>query len=243
MHEAAPRTAPAALERGGLGTGDGRGPVGGGDPEPGARPAGEDGAPGAPPAEGAGRDDAEDAPGAQSPPGPAPSAPGPEEAAAAEALAPALTFAEACAALAVTPYVLRRVMDEYEDALPPLLEAGAERRVPAAAMAALGAVVGWRNGGLAPAAIRERLRGWPAAHGGPADAAPATGAPTLDRLVGEVAALQEQLQRSEQRQAEDRDRLLTALMRTNQELQHLRHEVAARSRRDRRRGFWGRLFG
>jgi len=52
----------------------------------------------------------------------------------------------------------------------------------------------------------------------------------LGRLVSD-------LQRSESRRVEDRDRFVTALMRTRQEIQHLRYELAAAiPRRQRRRG-------
>lgn len=194
-------------------------------------------------------DPAPAAPGSESPaPGPEPHAP-PE----AEAAAPAaLSFAEACRALAVSPHVLRRVMDDYEEILPPLLESGPERRLPAATLTALSVIVSWRNAGVAHEEILRRLRGGPAAEsgggaGGSAEAAAAAelavaAGPALDRLLGEVTSLHDQMRRSEERQAEDRDRLLTALMRTHQEIQHLRFEVAAAPRRERRRGLWARLF-
>lgn len=60
-----------------------------------------------------------------------------------------------------------------------------------------------------------------------------------------IARLEAELARSEERRIEDRDRILTALARAQQEIQHLRFELAAGgSRKDRRkRGFWSRLFG
>ncbi|MEW6522086.1 MAG: hypothetical protein AB1445_00705 [Bacillota bacterium] len=58
----------------------------------------------------------------------------------------------------------------------------------------------------------------------------------LDQLVCE-------LQRSEARRSEERDRFLTALIRTHQEIQHLRYELAAAvpRRARRRRSFLGWL--
>ncbi len=68
---------------------------------------------------------------------------------------------------------------------------------------------------------------------------------TYDELVKRVETLAGELAKSEERRAEDRDRLLTALMRNQQEIQHLRFElVTHHSRKERKkRGFWARLFG
>lgn len=62
-----------------------------------------------------------------------------------------------------------------------------------------------------------------------------------DKMIG---SLMDELQKAEERRAEDRDRLLTALIRTQQEIAHLRQELAAtKSRRDRKKGnFISRLF-
>ncbi len=64
-------------------------------------------------------------------------------------------------------------------------------------------------------------------------------------LAAEIASLKEELRRMDERRREERDRLLTALIRTQHELQSLRYEVGVSlSRRDRkkRRGFWSWLF-
>jgi hypothetical protein len=61
-----------------------------------------------------------------------------------------------------------------------------------------------------------------------------------------LADIRERLRENEQRRAQDHDRLLMTLVRTQQELSHLRYEVAAsvpRRERRRRQGFWARLFG
>ena len=152
----------------------------------------------------------------------------------------ALTFAEGCARLGVTPYILRRLMDDYEDTLPPLVEVGTERRLPPPALDILARIVRWRGEGLGREEILRRIRAGEAEPTADDDVQ----GQAVDRLVGELGRLHQELQRSEARRAEDRDRLLTTLMRTNQELQQLRYEMAAaKSRKERRKGFWARLFG
>jgi hypothetical protein len=61
----------------------------------------------------------------------------------------------------------------------------------------------------------------------------------------EIAELKDEIRRMDERRREERDKLLTVLMRTQHELQSLRYEVGASlSRRDRKkkRGFWAWLF-
>jgi len=64
-------------------------------------------------------------------------------------------------------------------------------------------------------------------------------------LIEKIDRLADALARAEEKQSEDRDRLLTALMRTHQEVRQLRFELAAQgSRKDRkRRSFLARLLG
>lgn len=148
-----------------------------------------------------------------------------------------LTFADGCARLGITPYILRRLLDDYEDILPPLVEVGTERRMSPLVLDMLAAIVRWRGEGLGHDEIVRRVRAGGAAPDDDADGQ------AVDRLVGELGRMHQELQRSEARRAEDRDRLLTALMRNSQELQHLRYEMAAgKSRKERRKGFWSRLF-
>lgn len=65
-----------------------------------------------------------------------------------------------------------------------------------------------------------------------------------DDLSSHLEHLAKALNRSEERRARDRDRLLTALMRTQQEIQQLRYElVGQRSRRQRKKGLLVRLLG
>lgn len=157
-----------------------------------------------------------------------------------------LSFAQACAALSLSAYVLRRLLDDFEDVLPPLVEGRGERLVPASALEVLAALATWRAEGLDADELRRRALEMRGAAAGdlPATEAEAEGGPVAQRLVEQVARLEEAISRQDERQAEDRDRLLTALMRTNQELQSLRYDLAAgRARRERRKGLWGRLFG
>jgi len=64
-------------------------------------------------------------------------------------------------------------------------------------------------------------------------------------LAAEIAALKGELLKMDQRRREERDKLLTALMRTQRELRTLRYEVGltlSRRERKKRRGFWAWLF-
>lgn len=61
----------------------------------------------------------------------------------------------------------------------------------------------------------------------------------VEKLLQKIDSLSLLLERQEKRQSEERDRLMMVLMRTQQEIQSLRYEVAAtRSRRDRKRPWW-----
>ncbi len=166
----------------------------------------------------------------------------PEVAAAVEpVLAPPLPegetvgFARACEVLGLTPHVLRRLLDDFEDVLPPVR--AEDRGLAPDAMPVLAAIAGWRAAGMAHEEVHRRAQAM-AAQGTPALADDAT-----ERLVAEVSRVHAELLRSEQQRGEDRDRMLTALMRTQQELASLRLELAARHRRERKRGFWSRWFG
>lgn len=136
-------------------------------------------------------------------------------------------LADACQRLGLTPYVLRGLLDEYAE----WLSAGEGGLAPEA-VERIGAIVRWRAEGVPPDVIRARLAG------GEAEVDP------LSTLVGRLAQLQTELARSEERRAQDRDRLMMTLVRTQQEIQRLRHDLSeTRSRRDRHRGLWRRLFG
>jgi len=143
---------------------------------------------------------------------------------------PGFPMAAACQRLGIAPYVLRGLLDEYPEALP----LAGERLLTPEAVERLEAILRWRREGLSPDEIRQRL---------------AQGVSTppddpMTALLDRLSHLQTELSRSEQRRVEDRDRMMMALVRTQQEIQHLRYELAGdRSRKGRRRGFWRRLFG
>jgi DNA-binding transcriptional MerR regulator len=133
--------------------------------------------------------------------------------------------------LAISPYALRSLLDEYAD-LVPVTRQDADR-TPALAPEAvrrLRFIAAARAQGLAHEEVRRRLQD---GGEGPAGA---------DVLLDRLEQLQAELAQSERRRVEDRDRLLLALMRTQQEIQHLRVEMAG-PRRSRRKGLWQRLFG
>lgn len=75
---------------------------------------------------------------------------------------------------------------------------------------------------------------------------------TLDRLdslqdgdlIERLHTLSTVIEKAEERREQDRDRLLTALMRTQQEISHLRYELAAKTgRKSRKQGLLQRLLG
>lgn len=77
------------------------------------------------------------------------------------------------------------------------------------------------------------------------DVASANRLATEKQLAAEIAALKDELVKMDQRRRDERDKLLTTLMRTQHELQSLRYEVGvslSRRGRKKRRGFWGWLF-
>ncbi|MCL6581799.1 MAG: hypothetical protein K6U08_09350, partial [Firmicutes bacterium] len=74
---------------------------------------------------------------------------------------------------------------------------------------------------------------------------PAPTSPTELALLREIAALREELHRMDQSRQEERDRLITALMRTQHELQSLRYELGvslSRRERKRKKSFWAWLL-
>lgn len=62
-------------------------------------------------------------------------------------------------------------------------------------------------------------------------------------LIAEVAKLKERLARTEEQHMQDRDRLTTALYRTEQELAVVRAQLAGgKHRRDRKKSWWAKLW-
>jgi len=152
-----------------------------------------------------------------------------------------LTLGEACETLGLPPSTFRQIIGEFEDLLDQADEdEGAVAMLSPAVMERLRSIVQWRNQGVPVQEIRARLQGAPLAAGSSA-------AELQDHerlLVEQLERMNRELQKSEERRVEDRDRMLTAMMRTQQEIQHLRYSLTLSSRKDRKkRGFLSRLFG
>ncbi len=151
------------------------------------------------------------------------------------------TMAEACLALGVAPHLLRRLLEEFGDLLPPMAGGPEGPHLAREAVPILAMVIRLRNEGVPGEEIR-RLVAVQRQMAEDVAAAAVQDAPAASRLVSEVAQLRDELRRSEERRSEDRDRLLMALMRTSQELQRLRQDLSAHPSRKQRRGWLSRLF-
>ncbi|MGE5484492.1 MAG: hypothetical protein ACM3X4_05710 [Ignavibacteriales bacterium] len=105
--------------------------------------------------------------------------------------------------------------------------------LPADSVAAIATILKMRAEGATDDEVREAFS--PGAQAGR----------TADRVEMTLQRLARELAQTEKRRAEDRDRLLTALMRTHQEVRQLRNELAAQSSRKARKNksFLSRLFG
>lgn len=142
-----------------------------------------------------------------------------------------------CTQLGITPHTFRqimrdfgsRLMDRDDDGRGPGLELSQEE------IERLRKVLEWRKQGLSDAEIVKRLE--------EPEKAPT---PSLsDEVVARLEEIKRQLKESDQKRVEERDRLLTALMRTNQEIQQLRYQLLKPMSRKarRRRSFLARLLG
>lgn len=151
-----------------------------------------------------------------------------------------LTLGEVCEAVGVPPSTFRQIVAEFEDLLEDdQSDEGDVATLSEATVERLRAIVQWRNQGVPAEEIRARLQG--------AQVAAAASEPSTSEmlLLRQLEQLGRALQRSEEQRIEDRDRMLTAMMRTQQEIQQLRYALAAQSsRRDRKKkGLFRRLFG
>lgn len=137
-------------------------------------------------------------------------------------------LAQACERLGIPPYTLRMLRQEYAT----LLSGDpADGFMPDSDVELLRRVLKLRDEGYGTEETLARLQ------------AAAAGEP--QSLDAELAKLAASLARAEQIRRSDRDMLLTALMRTQQELQQLRHELATRERRQARKkkqSLWARLW-
>lgn len=152
------------------------------------------------------------------------------------------SYAECCQRLGIAPHTFRQILFEYSDVIGD--EGNESQRLNAEAFERLQRVLALRNGGATPEQIRAVLASSPAEGG----AEPVLGFPDPSLLDDPIAAKLDELARelrlSEERRREDRDRVLLAIIRAQQEIEHLRYELAAAaSRKDKKKkGFWARLL-
>ncbi len=146
---------------------------------------------------------------------------------------------EACRLLGLSPKNLRNLWLRYAALL------GSEkppRRLTLPLLDMLRQISTLRSQGRSEPEILVALAAGPASG---MESVPETAA--FQQIQGVEERLEEIAQRlavNEARRAHDHDRLVTSLMRTQQELNHLRYEVAASvPRRERRAGFMARVFG
>jgi DNA repair exonuclease SbcCD ATPase subunit len=159
-----------------------------------------------------------------------------------EALREGYSFKEACEELGQAPRDLWRLLKEYGDligyqdsepeASPRFLSSRAVERARS--------ILRHVSQGKTRQQIEERARFDELRQGAEA---PPPG--VYEMLIQKIEELESELSRSEEKRLEDRDKTLTTLARTQQELQRVKGEVAAASsRRERKRkSLWERIFG
>ncbi|MBX6378604.1 MAG: hypothetical protein IRY95_08650 [Clostridia bacterium] len=144
-----------------------------------------------------------------------------------------LTVREACQRARVPVRLFRQLSREFPDLFPVQLADGRKWLAPDV-VERLRSVGRWREQGLDDGQVMARLR---------QGEEPTLADDAVSLLMDRLATLNVQIREGERRRAEDWDRLITLLMRTQQELQHLRYEVSARTpRRRKRRGLLSFLF-
>ncbi|MCL5045969.1 MAG: hypothetical protein M1598_04130 [Actinobacteria bacterium] len=152
---------------------------------------------------------------------------------------------EACEQLGITPRSFRQIMVEFAEVLEGPSDDDASGQISGSTLRKLELIARLRNEGRDSGEIIEQVKSLGSEEENPS----ANHEEELLRkqgvLLERLDQLTRELSRSEERRVEDRDRMLTALMRTQQEIQHLRYELAAQtSRRARKpKGFLQRLFG
>ncbi len=152
------------------------------------------------------------------------------------------TFKEACEALGSNPRDLWRLLKEYGDLI------GYQDSEPEASPRFLSpdslerarSILGYLAQGKTKEQVQERLAFDELRQG--SDVPPPG---VYEMLLQKIEELQADLAKSEEKRLEDRDKTLTTLARTQQELQRVKGEVAvANSRRERKhKSLWQRLFG
>jgi len=174
-----------------------------------------------------------------------------------------VSYEEACVLLNLTPRVFRSLLADFEEQIM-AVQAGADvpaKHLTVAAYERLQQILEMRNNGKSDEEIKAALESLPfsaaetaAARSAviafstptPVPEVPAVYDPDLNDLAGlleKVTELVRRFEEVEERQREERDRLLNALLRTQQEVQTLRYELTTRkSRRERKKSFWARLW-
>ncbi|HEY3315808.1 MAG TPA: hypothetical protein VGL40_11110 [Bacillota bacterium] len=175
-----------------------------------------------------------------------------------------VSYEEACVLLNLTPRVFRSILADFETEIVSV-QAGLDvpaKHLTVGAYERLQRIVEMRGGGSGDTDIKAALATMTAASAeAAASSRPAVIAfptPTpvsevpavydadladLSLLMERVGQLVGHLEAMEAQQREERERLLNTLLRTQQEVQSLRYELTAqKSRRDRKKSFWARLW-
>lgn len=153
------------------------------------------------------------------------------------------SYSECCERLGIAPHTFRQILFEYSDVIGD--EGDESQTLTVDAFDRLQRVLALRNGGATPEQIRAVFLPVPVNDQLPVTTGTLTDTEFPDDpLVGRIDDLSRQLRLSEERRREDRDRVLLSIIRAQQEIEHLRFEIAATSsRRDKKKkGFWARLF-
>ncbi|MGE5560294.1 MAG: hypothetical protein ACM3XN_04460 [Chloroflexota bacterium] len=152
------------------------------------------------------------------------------------------SYSDCCERLGIAPHTFRQILFEYSDIIGE--EGDESQTLSGESFDRLQRVLALRNGGATPEQIRAVfLPATTAEPIVPSLMLPDAALPE-DPLLARLEELTRELRLSEERRREDRDRVLMAMVRAQQEIEHLRYELAATaSRRDRKKkGFWARLF-
>ena len=151
---------------------------------------------------------------------------------------------EICVLLNIAPKTFRQLLQDYADLLhwQPAEGADLAPGLPAVAFDRLRTIVELHGKGEDEAGIRRTLCNPPSP---PPEASLRWLANDGSVVVALLRDIGEQLEEARNQWVEEREKILTSLIRVQQELQSLRYEVASQgSRRARKRkGLWGRIAG
>ncbi len=154
---------------------------------------------------------------------------------------------EICVLLNIAPRTFRQLLREYAGLLEWEVPADQDmpRGLPAEVFDRFRTIVEMRAAGrdfesIKRAVLREREVAEP-----PLPRTPPVADVSNSVVIALLRELSDELKQAEERWGEERERILTALIRVQQELQSLRYELASHtSRRERKRkSFWASLLG